>query len=186
MISTARKYVFTWDVAGYYSTDAPCPELGGKTTAESYRLLLFTLHEALEQRYGAEAADELFFEIGVRAGKAFFERYCKGANDLPSLAKIVQKRFRELDFGIVRFGVMDTAPMTFQHTLNESLDCSGLPNTADHICNFVQNILDICIYDEGFVKGVVDSFTGSDFAVREVECWASDVKKCRFRASFYG
>jgi len=181
MSSVPRKYTFTWDVVG--GRDIAMPELGTKAATEAYRRLQFSLHDALGQRYGTEAADELFFEVGVFAGKSFFNRYCKKASDLHSLVKIVQEQLREL--GIVRFGVTDAA-MASQISQDEGLDCSGPADTADHICSFVQGILDICIYDEGFVKGILDSFMGRDFSVREVECWCSDARTCRYRASFYG
>ena len=168
----SRKYAFTWDVVGCSMQEAR-PELGDKTTVEVYRLLQFTLRDVIEQRYGTATADAMFFEAGVLAGMAFFDRYCKEATDLPSLTKVVQTRCKELGIGIVRFEITDTTAMTFQLTVDEDLDCSGLPDTADHIC----------VYDEGFVKGILDSFTGKAFSVHEIDCWCSGARTCRFKAS---
>ena len=48
--------------------------------------------------------------------------------------------------------------------------CSGLPVTGETVCEF----------DEGFIAGIFHEFTGREFAVREVDCWASGDRVCRF------
>lgn len=149
------------------------PGLGGDTKVEVYRLLQFTLRDVLEQRYGTGEVDKIFLEAGVLAGKEFFKHYCGEAKDIPSLAKIVQEQFRDLRIGIVRFEVADADKMTFQLTVDEDLDCSGLPDSEDHIC----------VYDEGFIKGILDSFTGRNFSVQEIDCWCSGARTCRFKAT---
>ena len=171
MSSSSRKYAFSWDVVGG-NMDVARPGLGGETRVEVYRLLQFTLRDILEQRYGTEAVDQLFLEAGILAGKEFFKRYCEDSTDISSLAKIIQDQFRELGIGIVRFETADTEKMVFQLTVDEDLDCSGLPDTADQIC----------VYDEGFIKGILDSFTGKSFTVREIDCWCSGARTCRFKA----
>lgn len=168
----SRKYAFTWDVIGSDMEKAR-PKLGVHTKVEVYRLLQFTLRDVLEQHYGTEAADALFFEAGVLAGKAFFTRYCANVSDLGELAKAVQDQFRELGMGIVRFEKADEESLQFQLTVDEDLDCSGLPDTSEHIC----------VYDEGFIKGILDSFAGKEFTVREIDCWCSGARTCRFRAT---
>lgn len=171
MSDATRKYAFSWDVVGA-DMDEARPGLGGNTTVEVYRLLQFTLRDVIEQRYGTEMADTLFFEAGTVAGKAFYERYCADAGDLSTLAKAIQEQFHSLGIGIVRFEKADAENMVFQLTVDEDLDCSGLPDTSDHIC----------VYDEGFIKGILDAYTGKSFSVSEVDCWCSGARTCRFRA----
>lgn len=171
MNNTNRKYEFNWDVLGGDMKIAR-PGLGVETKVEVYRLLQFTLRDVLEERYGTKEVDAIFLEAGTLAGREFFKRYCEGVTDVPGLARIVQEQFRKLGIGIVRFEVADAQKMTFQLTVDEDLDCSGLPDTADHIC----------VYDEGFIKGILDSFTGNNFTVREVDCWCSGARTCRFKA----
>lgn len=156
--------------------DEARPGLGTDTKVEVYRLLQFTLRDILEQRYGTEAVDAIFLEAGTLAGRAFFDRYCADVMDLGTLAKTIQEQFRELGIGIVRFEIADADKKIFQLTVDEDLDCSGLPDSADHIC----------VYDEGFIKGILDSFTGDDFSVKEVDCWCSGARTCRFRATTNG
>lgn len=172
MSISPRKYAFTWDLIGCDMNEAR-PGLGVNTTIEVYRLLQFTLRDVLEERYGTESVDEIFHQAGTLAGKAFFERYCADVADIPTLAKTIQEQFRTMGIGIVRFEKADAETMTFQLTVDEDLDCSGLPDSADHIC----------VYDEGFIKGILDAFTGKDFTVREVDCWCSGARTCRFKAT---
>jgi predicted hydrocarbon binding protein len=47
-----------------------------------------------------------------------------------------------------------------------------LPDTSDHIC----------VYDEGFIKGILDSFTQAEYTVKEIDCWCSGGRTCRFSA----
>lgn len=137
-----------------------------------YRLFQFTMRDVLEQRYGTETTDDIFRESGVMAGKAFFEKYCSEAKDVGALAKIIQERFRELAIGIVRFEKVDLDNMVIQLTVDEDLDCSGLPDTQEQIC----------VYDEGMIQGLLEAFTGKKFTVREVDCWCSGERTCRFQA----
>ena len=41
----------------------------------------------------------------------------------------------------------------------------------------------ICTYDEGFIAALLESFNGQPFVVREVDCWASGARTCRFVAT---
>lgn len=166
-----RKYAFSWDVVGVDFDDAR-PSLGPTTSLASYRLLQFTMRDVLEQRLGTQAADELFRDAGALAGREFFAHFCSSAKDVPELAKIVQKQFRTLGIGIVRFEQVDLDKNIIQLTVDEDLDCSGLPDNQDQIC----------VYDEGFIQGIFEAFTGKKFMVREVDCWCSGERTCRFRA----
>jgi predicted hydrocarbon binding protein len=38
----------------------------------------------------------------------------------------------------------------------------------------------VCQYDEGFIGGILDTYVGRPFSVREVDCWASGERVCRF------
>jgi predicted hydrocarbon binding protein len=166
-----RKYVFDWNVICGNMKIAR-PGLGSMTRVEIYRLFQFTLRDILEKRYGTYETDGIFIEAGILAGKEFFYQYCSNATDVPTLTKIIQEQFRNLGIGIVRFEFTDTKKMVFQLTVDEDLDCSGLPDSADQIC----------VYDEGFIKGILDSFTGKNFSVQEIDCWCSGARTCRFKA----
>lgn len=138
-----------------------------------YRLFQFTLRDVLEQHYGADQADSLLREAGVIAGTEFYGKFCKDATDINSLIKAVQDNFKELGVGIFRVESADTDSMRFIMTVDEDLDCSGLPDTDEQIC----------VYDEGFIQGILESFTGKYFNVEEVDCWYAGSRTCRFSAT---
>ena len=167
-----RKYKFSWDLVGGDTSDSR-PELGDSTKLAVYRLFQFSIRDILEQRYGTEATDDVFRQAGVLAGREFFKEYCSEEKDIGSLANKIQTLFKEFSIGIVRFEKVDVDNMTFQLTVDEDLDCSGLPDTQEQIC----------VYDEGLIKGIFDAFTGLDFKVREVDCWCTGERTCRFRAT---
>jgi predicted hydrocarbon binding protein len=55
----------------------------------------------------------------------------------------------------------------------EDLDCSGIPVCSEEICT----------YDEGFISGIMLEFTGKRFNVKEIDCWCSGGRVCRFNVS---
>jgi predicted hydrocarbon binding protein len=57
-------------------------------------------------------------------------------------------------------------------SVSEDLDCSGLPLQENTVC----------VYDEGFLAGILYDFTGKHFDVKEVDCWATGDRTCRFAA----
>jgi predicted hydrocarbon binding protein len=167
-----RKYRFSWDETVGADMQVARPHLGPSTRIETYRLFQFALRDILEQHYGTETADNLFREAGVLAGKAFFERYLSDASDVPSLAHKIQQSFNDLGIGIFRVESSTSDGGHFIFTVDEDLDCSGLPDTSEVIC----------VYDEGFIQGVLESFSGRGFDVREIDCWCTGSRTCRFEA----
>jgi predicted hydrocarbon binding protein len=173
MVSTkARKYEFNWDETVGADMQIARPHLGPNTRIETYRLFQFTLRDVLEQHYGAETADTLFREAGVLAGRAFFEKFLNKADSVSSLANAIQKSFNDFGIGIFRVEVAKPEDGHFVFTVDEDLDCSGLPDTSDVIC----------VYDEGFIQGVLEAFSGKGFNVREIDCWCTGSRTCRFEA----
>lgn len=171
-MSKSRKYEFSWEsVMG--DMNMARPSLGPTTRVEVYRLFQFTLRDVLEQHYGTEQADSLFREAGVLAGTAFYQRFCSKATNIGELAKLLQELFKDLGIGVLRVEESDTEKQAFTLTVDEDLDCSGLPDTRDVIC----------VYDEGFIQGILQSFTGKGFSVQEIDCWCTGERTCRFRAT---
>jgi predicted hydrocarbon binding protein len=167
-----RKYRFDWDSTVGGDMKLARPSLGPNTRVEVYRLFQFTLRDVLEQRYGTEMTDDLFREAGVMAGKAFFEKFLSKAKDVSSLAAEIQNCFNKFGIGIFRVENAAEDNSHFILTVDEDLDCSGLPDTSDVIC----------VYDEGFIQGILESFSGNNFDVREIDCWCTGARTCRFEA----
>ncbi len=67
----------------------------------------------------------------------------------------------------------DFGKMEFILTVAEDLDCSGLPFADETVCE----------YDERFIAGVLEAYTGRVFDAREIDCWASGERTCRFKVT---
>jgi uncharacterized protein len=167
---TDRKYRFSWDLLGDIATGRP--NLGPNTRVEVYRLMEYSFRDVLEQHLGTEKTDQIFFESGKLAGVEFYNNYFSGIKDFNHYIKRLQETLRDMAIGILRIEEADTEKGAFVLTVSEDLDCSGLPELG----------YEICTYDEGFVSGLLESFTGISFKVKEVDCWCTGDRTCRFNA----
>jgi predicted hydrocarbon binding protein len=165
-----RKYAFSWDLLG--DIELGRPNLGNTSRLEVYRLMQFSFRDVLEERFGTDAADELFYDAGLLAGREFAEHLVGRHEDLGEYVAELQRLLRELSIGILRVEKADAENGEFVVTVSEDLDCSGLPDTGDTIC----------VYDEGFIAALLEYFAGRPFTVKEVDCWCTGDRTCRFTA----
>jgi len=159
---------FEWTMLG--NVDAGRPNLGLTTDVSVYRLMQFTLRDTLIKEIGVEAADRIFYQAGESAGRRFFENLITQKASFSDFIAELQERLRTLKIGILRVEKSDLAAGTFTMTVAEDLDCSGLPVCGEQICT----------YDEGFIAGLLAAQTGRAFVVKEVDCWCSGDRVCRF------
>lgn len=165
-----RKYPFDWNLLG--DLELGRPNLGKTTRLEIYRLMQFTFRDALERRFGTAAADEVFYDAGYASGLAFYDHLLGSAGTFEEFIQKLQEMLREMSIGILRIEQANLEEGTFTLTLSEDLDCSGLPERET----------EICVYDEGFIAGLLERHTGKPFHVKEIDCWCSGDRTCRFRA----
>lgn len=169
-----RKYRFYWGLLG--NLDLGRPNLGPTSRLEVYRLMQFSLRDLLEQHLGTEKADVIFYEAGKMAGSHFYQNLLAQAEDFDAFIKLIQSTFKDMGIGIFRVEKADLETSSFVFTVSEDLDCSGLPE-LDY---------EICTYDEGFIAGLLESFSGKGFVVKEVDCWCTGDRTCRFTAQATG
>lgn len=167
---TDRKYKFSWDLLGDIALGRP--HLGPNTRLEVYRLMQFTFRDVIEKHLGTEKTDQLFYEAGKLAGTEFYKQFFSNIKDFNGFVKSLQETLRELGIGILRVEQADLEKGSFILSVSEDLDCSGLPELG----------YEICTYDEGFISGLLESFSGSPFKVKEVDCWCTGDRTCRFTA----
>jgi len=165
-----RKYEFNWDLLG--DIEEGRPNLGPLVSTEVYRLMQFCFRDVLEKNYGSETADKLFYEAGLLAGKQFYQNAMDKTGDFGNFINSLQSILVEKGIGILRMENADFKQGKFVLSISEDLDCSGLPE-LDH---------EICVYDEGFIAGLLECFTGKRFKVKEVDCWCTGDRTCRFVA----
>lgn len=161
---------FSWDALGDIAVGRP--NMGPMTRLEIYRLMQFSLRYVLEEHLGPEMADRLVREAGQIAGQAFADRLLGPMASLSDYVRRLQAAFREYGIGIVRVEEADPEKGRFVFTVEEDMDCSGLPE-AD---------MEICKFDEGFLAGILERSTGRRYRVTEVDCWCTGERVCRFVA----
>ena len=163
-----RHEIFNWENLG------DIKEGRGDLTDEMpvivYRLMQYTMLDVLSKAYGLEQANEHFREAGFLAGTEFARNSLDLNVDFNSFVVNLQNALKDLKIGILRMEDFNTDDGRITLTVGQDLDCSGLPITGENVC----------IYDEGFIAGILEAYTGKKYNVREVDCWASGDRVCRF------
>ena len=165
-----RKYRFFWGLIGDIALGRP--NLGHSMRIEIYRLMQFTFRDVMEQDLGSEKTDQLFYQAGKLAGTEFYQQFFLQIKDFNEFIKSLQSTLKDMGVGILRVEKADVKQGSFVLSVSEDLDCSGLPEIG----------YEICTYDEGFIAGLLESFTGYQFKVKEVDCWCTGDRTCRFTA----
>ena len=162
--------MFDWCMLGNVGEGRP--NLGFTTDVSVYRLMQFTLRDILTKEFDTGTADRIFYEAGEIAGKAIYENLVTQKDSFDAFIHDLQELLKKMKIGILRVERSDLEKMTFTLTVAEDLDCSGLP-----VCDET-----ICTYDEGFFSGLLSAHTGGKFKVKEIDCWCSGDRVCRFDA----
>jgi uncharacterized protein len=160
--------LFDWSMIGDIAEGRP--NLGTTMDVAVYRLMQFTLRDIIIQEFDTATADRIYFKAGELAGRELFKNAITEKTDFGAFVKELQELLAALKIGIMRIEKTDLEKLEFTLTVAEDLDCSGLP-----VCDET-----ICTYDEGFIGGLLESFTGKKFDVKEVDCWCSGDRVCRF------
>lgn len=164
--------LFSWEDLG--SIQSGRPNLGQNVPVEIYRLFLYTMKDTLVKTAGIEKATELFRAAGKLAGIHFCKKYLNKNAELDVFISDLRRIFLELKIGDVRVESADLENFKIILTIAEDLDCSGLPVSEEEVCD----------YDEGFLAGVFLEYMDKEFEVREIDCWASGGRVCRFEIKY--
>jgi len=161
-------YRFKWQDLG--DIEEGRPNLGPNTGVAVYRLMQYTLRDVLIVRYGVQRADEILKEAGKLAGSEFCKNVLNTTLGPDEFLAELQNKLKSFNIGILRIEAADLDKMKFILTVSEDLDCSGLPVVGETVCD----------YDEGFIAGILHAYSGKEFDVTEIDCWASGGRICRF------
>lgn len=162
---------FDWKRIG--DIEAGRENLGTDMPVAVYRLMQYTMTDELAERFGKEVASDILRSTGYRAGVAFSQNLLEKTEDFNVFVADLQRKLKELKIGIFRIEKADMDTLSLVLTVSEDLDCSGLPVTGDTVCD----------YDEGFIAGILYEFSGKEFNVVEIDCWATGDRTCRFTAN---
>lgn len=167
-VDPASHYLFSWEKLGNIKEGRE--HLGEDMPVLVYRLLEYSMNNVLFENFGKEKADELFRQAGHLAGMEFAKNVLPLDADEGTFVSELTDTLEKLKVGIFRMERADFEKGVFEIAVHEDLDCSGLPPTNEIVCN----------YDEGFIAGILEAYAKKPFEVREIECWASGSRVCRF------
>ncbi|MDR1856012.1 MAG: 4-vinyl reductase [Desulfovibrio sp.] len=170
--STHNK--FSWDSLGDIKEGRG--DLGEEMPVLVYRLMQYTMLDVLTHAHGVDMANDHFRDAGYLAGTEFAKNALDLKADFDAFLAQLQKTLLNLKVGILRMEAFDPETGAVVLTVGQDLDCSGLPITNENVCT----------YDEGFIAGILEAYTGKRYKVREVDCWASGDRVCRFSGEVVG
>jgi uncharacterized protein len=146
------------------------PNLGLSVPILAYRLLQYTFRDVMIVELGVEKTNDIIIKAGRLAGRQFCENMLNRDLAFNEFVSQLQSVLKEQAIGILRIEKADLEKMRFTLTIAEDLDCSGLPPTDEVTCH----------YDEGFIAGIMEAYTGRPFQAKEIDCWSSGDRLCRF------
>ncbi|MCL2305040.1 MAG: 4-vinyl reductase [Planctomycetaceae bacterium] len=146
-------------------------DLGEEMPVVVYRLMQYTLVDTLSEEFGLEKANHYLRVAGHLAGTEFAKNALDIKQSFSTFISHLQETLKTLKIGILRMEFFNPDNGEIILTVGEDLDCSGLPITNENVC----------VYDEGFIAGILEVYTGKKYDVREIDCWASGNRVCRFK-----
>lgn len=144
--------------------------LGDTVPVTVYRLLEYSLKLELRNRYDKDTQISIFRSAGKNAGVYFTKKYLDTSLSFDAFISQLQKKLEEFKIGVLRIENIDEDTGKIVLTVSEDADCSGLPVLGETVCN----------YDEGFISGILSTYTGKEYMAIEVDCWATGDRVCRF------
>lgn len=147
--------------------------LGEEMPVLVYRLMQYTMLDVLAKDFGKEKANDYIRAAGRLAGMEFAKNMLDLTLGFDPFISSLQSALQKFKIGILRMENFNMNSGEIVLTVGEDLDCSGLPVTDETVCD----------YDEGFISGILELYTGKAYTVREVDCWANGDRVCRFKGS---
>lgn len=147
--------------------------LGEEMPVFVYRLFEYSMKSVLNQEYGKERSDDLFRKCGEKAGRQFAKNVLDLELPFDNFFAQLQETLKSSKIGVLRIEKFDPETGHTILTISEDVDCSGLPVIGETVCH----------YDEGFFAGILSEYTGKDYNVIEIDCWATGARVCRMDAT---
>ncbi|MDR2487282.1 MAG: 4-vinyl reductase [Clostridiales Family XIII bacterium] len=164
----ATLHKFSWENLG--DIKAGRGDLGEDMPVLVYRLMQYTMLDVLTEDFGADKSNDYFRRAGFLAGSNFAKHTLDLSVEFNQFLAALTETLETLKVGILRMEAFDPDTGNMVLTVGQDLDCSGLPVTNETVCN----------YDEGFISGILNAYTGKVYDVKEVDCWANGDRVCRF------
>jgi len=160
--------LISWDQIG--DLEKGRPNLGQMVPVSIYRMMQYSIRHVLTRKAGMDFADRTFFEAGKLVGEKFCKDFLNPDLNFDDFLTDLKRILIEQKIGVLRVEKVDFDRMEILLTVAEDLDCSGLPIIDKTVCD----------YDEGFIAGIMKAYTGKEFSVKEIDCWGTGDRVCRF------
>lgn len=144
--------------------------LGNQIPVAVYRLFENSFREELKETFGKEEQVRIFRSAGFRAGEYFAKNFLDITLPTNEFLALLHEKMETLKIGVLHVEKMDRDTGRFILTVSEDADCSGLPVLGETVCS----------YDEGFLSGILTTYTGKPYTALETDCWATGDRVCRF------
>ena len=95
-----EEYMFDWNMIGDIGEGRP--NLGKTMDVAVYRLMQFTLRDALIKEFDTETADRIYYNAGELAGREFCKNMINKNNDFNGFIQETQELLSKLKIGILR------------------------------------------------------------------------------------
>ena len=128
--------------------------LGEDVPVWVYRLMQYTMKDALVNRFGHEVMVEVLREGGELAGKEFAAHVLDLTLPASAFFAHLQQVLEDGRVGVLRVERFDEESGEVTLTISE-----------------------------GFLRGVMEAYTKHPYDVLEVDCWATGSRVCRFRGT---
>ena len=169
-LSEAEDNSFSWEMLGDLGSGRE--NLGASMPVLVYRLFQYTMRDVINKEFGVQAGIDIFRKAGELAGSQFAKNVLDLSVPLDKFISDLQNALKQNVIGVLRIEHFDPENGNMTMTVGEDLDCSGLPITGETVCH----------YDEGFIAGILKTYTKQNYVVREVDCWSTGARVCRFKA----
>jgi len=162
---------FSWDSIGDIKEGRG--DLGEYMPVLVYQLMQYTILDVLTDALGEYEANEIFRKAGYLAGTAFAENMLDLEVDFSTFMAGLQKTLQENELGILCVDDENSNTDNIILTVGQLLDCSGKRITDESVHS----------YDEGFIAGILKTYTGKTYTVQEIDRWVNDDGLCRFKGT---
>ena len=159
---------FSWESLG--DIDKGRATLGDQMPVIVHRVMQFSILDVLIREIGVEKAQEFFRKAGYLAGSEFAKNVLDLTLSFDAFMSVLQNSWIDLRIGVLNMEEFNARTGEIILTISENLDYSAF-RVADET---------IVCYDEGFIVGILDSYTGKKYKVYEIDCWANGNRAYRF------
>lgn len=167
-VEEGSHYTFNWDKLGDVRDGRG--NLGLEMPIAIHRVMQYSMLDAMSDKYGTDESDEMFRKAGYLAGYEVAANLMNLDVELSQFLTEVKNLFKNYKLGVFRPEYIAEDLGEIVVTIAQGCGGSGIVKSNETVCT----------YEEGFLMGILKAYTGNEYDVREIDCWAMGDRVCRF------